>query len=105
MVPSTKILNRKSLSEFSKAKRWTNDDKHYNNKKCTNCGRRGHTIDECHRLHGFPPNYKRRKFFVNNVTAIKTANESKALTNHEESQQSSSFSLTKERYNSLLNLL
>jgi len=55
--------------------------------------------------YGFPPNYKRRKFLVNNVTAIKKANESEALTNQKESQQSSSFSLTKEQYNSFLTLL
>ena len=56
-------------SQKSQAKRWTKDDKHCN-KKCTHCGKRDHTIDECHRLHGFPPNYKRRKFSVNNATAI-----------------------------------
>jgi len=89
----------------SHAKRWTKDDNHYNSKRCTHCGRRGHTIDKCHRLHGFPPNYKRRKFFVNNVTAIKKKNESETLTNQKESQQSSSFCLNKEQYNSLLTLL
>jgi len=47
-------------------------------------------------------NYKRRKFFVRNATAIKKENESDALTNQKECQQSSSFSLTKEQYNSLL---
>jgi len=59
-------------------------------------GKRGHTIDKWHHLHGFLLNYKRRKFFVNNVTAIKKANESETLTNQKESQQSSSFSLNKE---------
>ena len=68
-------------SQNSQAKRWTKDDNHYNSKRCTHCGRRGHTIDKCHRLHSFSLNYKRRKFFVNNVTAIKKANESKTLTN------------------------
>jgi len=57
------------------------------------CCRRGHTIDKCHYLHGFLPNYKRRNFFVNNVTIIKKTNESKTLTNQKESQQSTSFSL------------
>ena len=47
---------------------------------------------------------KRRESSVNNATAIKTVNESEALTNQEESQESSSFSLTKEQYNSLLTL-
>jgi len=64
------------------------------------------TLDECHRLHGFPPNYERRKFFVNNATVInKKENESETLTNQKEFQQSSSFSLTTEQYNSLLTLL
>jgi len=35
--------------------------------------------------HDFSPNYKKRKFFVNNVTAIKKANESETLTNQKES--------------------
>ena len=43
-------------SHNSQAKRWTKDDNHYNSKICTHCGRRCHTIDKCHRLHGFPPN-------------------------------------------------
>ena len=42
---------------------------------------------------------KGEKFFVNNVIVIKMANESETLTNQKESQQSSSFSLTKEQYN------
>jgi len=46
-----------------------------------------------------------RESSVNNVTTIKNANESGALTNQEESQQSSSFSLTKEQYNCLMTLL
>jgi len=36
---------------------------------------------------------------------LKKANESEALTNQKESQQSSSFSLNKEQYNSLLTLI
>ena len=48
MIPSTKN------SQNYQVKRWTKDDKHYNSKKYTHYGRRGHTIDECHRLHGFP---------------------------------------------------
>ena len=25
---------------------------------CTHCGKLGHTIDKCYKLHGFPPGYK-----------------------------------------------
>ena len=25
---------------------------------CTHCGKSGHTIDKCYKLHGFPPGYK-----------------------------------------------
>jgi len=74
-----------SFNKNYQVKRWTKDDKHYNSKKCTHCGRRGHTIDKCHRLHGFPSNYKRRNFLVNNITTIKKANESEALTTQKES--------------------
>ena len=48
----------------SQAKGWTKDDKHYNSKKCTRCGRRGHTIYECHHLHDFPSNYKKRELLL-----------------------------------------
>jgi len=92
-------------SQNSQVKRWTKDDKHYNNKKCIHCCRGGHIIDECLRLHDFSLSYKKRESSVNNATASKTANESEILTNQEESQQFSSFSLTKEQYNSLLTLL
>ena len=50
-------------SQNSQTKRWIKDDKHYNSKTCTHCGRRGHTIDECHRLYGFPPKLQKEKFF------------------------------------------
>jgi len=72
-------------SQNSQAKRWTKDNKHYNSKSCTHCGRRGHTLDECHCLYGFPPNYKRKKFFINNATTIKKENESETLTKQKES--------------------
>ena len=38
-------------SQNSQVKRGTKVDKHYNSKKCTHCGKRGHTIDECHCSH------------------------------------------------------
>ena len=25
---------------------------------CTHCGKLGHTIDKCYKLHGFPPSFK-----------------------------------------------
>jgi len=46
-------------------------------------------MNECH--------YRRRRSSVNNVTTIKTPNKSETFTNQEESQQSSSFNLTKEQ--------
>jgi len=87
------------ISQNSQVKSWTKDDQHYNSKKCINCSRRGHIIDECHRLHGFPPGYKKRESSVNNVTTSEIADESETLTNQEKSQQSFGFSLTKKQYN------
>lgn len=29
-----------------------------NKPQCTHCGKSGHTIDKCYRLHGFPPGFK-----------------------------------------------
>jgi len=59
--------------------RWIKN-KYYNTKRYTHSSRRGHTIDKCHWLHDFPPNYKRRKFFGNTAIAIKKINESEAPT-------------------------
>ena len=25
---------------------------------CTHCGKTGHTVDKCYKLHGFPPRFK-----------------------------------------------
>ena len=33
---------------------------------CTHCGKLGHTMDKCYKLHGFPPGFK----FKNNKNAI-----------------------------------
>ena len=33
---------------------------------CTHCGKMGHTVDKCYKLHGFPPGFK----FKNNKNAI-----------------------------------
>ena len=33
---------------------------------CTHCGKMGHTVDKCYKLHGFPPRFK----FKNNKNAI-----------------------------------
>ena len=36
---------------------------------CTHCGKSGHTVEKCYRLHGFPPGFKfRNKSMANQVT-------------------------------------
>ena len=47
-VEST-MLATKSLGNNSKGKE---------RPLCTHCGKLGHTVDKCYKLHGFPPGYK-----------------------------------------------
>ena len=43
------VLATKSLGNNSKGKE---------RPLCTHCGKLGHTVDKCYKLHGFPPGYK-----------------------------------------------
>ena len=43
------MLATKSLGNNSKGKE---------RPLCTHCGKLGHTVDKCYKLHGFPPGYK-----------------------------------------------
>ncbi|XP_065873535.1 uncharacterized protein [Euphorbia lathyris] len=38
-------------------------------KKCSYCGKDWHTVDQCYKKHGFPPNFKGKKKFVANTVA------------------------------------
>ena len=74
-------------------------------KICNHCGKKGHTIDNCYRKHGFPPGYK----FTN---PKKSANyvgleESRELANEELSEDSlrSNSVITQEQYKELIALL
>lgn len=73
-----------------------------NNRTCTNCGRRNHTIDTCFALHGYPPGnqHKNSKSINVDVTASNTpqreshANPTPAIIN-----------TIQEQYNHILQLL
>ena len=65
---------------------------------CTHCGYTGHTKDRCYKLHGYPPNYKKKQSpTVHNVT----------LDSDDSSQapEASPMTLTPQQYQQLIALL
>ena len=61
-VEST-VLATKSLSNNPKGKK---------RPLCTHCGKLGHTMEKCYKLHGFPPGYKfkNRNMMAHQVSAV-----------------------------------
>ena len=61
-VEST-VLATKSLS---------NNPKGMERPLCTHCGKLGHTVEKCYKLHGFPPGYKfkNRNMMAHQVSAV-----------------------------------
>ena len=55
-VESTALATKSSGNNFKGKERTV----------CTHCGKMGHTMDKCYKLHGFPPGFK----FKNNRNAI-----------------------------------
>ena len=39
---------------------------------CTHCGKLGHTIDKCYKLHGFPPTYKTKNKSMAHLVSFPT---------------------------------
>ncbi|KAL4603608.1 hypothetical protein ACB092_10G136300 [Castanea dentata] len=56
-VESTALI-AKSQTNFGVNYVGNNGNKGKDKPLCTHCGKSGHTIDKCYKLHGFPPNYK-----------------------------------------------
>ena len=47
---------------------------------CTHCGKTGHTVDKCYRLHGFPPGFKfKNKSMANQVAVFGTINPNQSV--------------------------
>lgn len=36
--------------------------------ECAHCGKIGHTIDTCYKIHGYPPNYKKQNHSANSAS-------------------------------------
>lgn len=53
-LAATEVSKKSSTDGFQK--------KEYQRPLCTHCGLKGHTIDHCYKLHGYPPEYKPLKF-------------------------------------------
>lgn len=74
----------------------------YNSKKCTHCGKMGHTIEECYRKHGFPPGYKSRKYPPKSANCVHVNEDDQAA---DPQDQPCKFGFTQDQYNTLLALL
>ncbi|XP_057452997.1 uncharacterized protein LOC130744854 [Lotus japonicus] len=78
----------------------------YSSKKCSYCGKMGHTVDDCYKKHGFPPGFK----FKNPKYANKSANCVHIADDDQDSEGGSSgqdtrFGFTADQYHHLLALL
>ena len=49
--------NKKSYNDYSGENRFQKKDKPF----CTHCNFQGHTVDQCYKLHGYPPGYKQKQ--------------------------------------------
>ncbi|XP_057440407.1 uncharacterized protein LOC130732361 [Lotus japonicus] len=80
----------------------------YNSKKCSYCGKMGHTVEECYKKHGFPPGFK----FKNPKYASKSANLVQTDGDHQDDDDqegkdagNTRFGFTADQYQNLLALL
>ena len=70
---------------------------------CSHCGKSGHTVDQCFKKHGFPPNFKKGHGSAANCVSSDVVDEEDQPAG--ETPTASNFSLTKDQYQSLLALL
>jgi len=73
-----------------------------NNRTCTNCGRRNHTIDTCFSLHGYPPGYQHKN--SKSVNVVATASNASQRESHA-NPTSATINTIQEQYNQILQLL
>nr|KYP43747.1 hypothetical protein KK1_034783 [Cajanus cajan] len=58
-------------------------------KVCTHCGFTNHTVDECHKKHGYPPGHKYHKSngsSINNANVLRAKNSNTKATQNEDAQ-------------------
>lgn len=74
---------------------------------CFHCGYKGHTVDRCYKLHGFPPGY--RSNYQSNSQRVTNEKNSQAIAGTsgvtKESQSAFFSSLNTDQYSQLMNLL
>ena len=64
------------------AKSFNNNPKGKDRPLCTHCGKLGHTVEKCYKLHGFPPGYKfkNKNMMAHQVSAITNQFQNHCLT-------------------------
>ncbi|XP_057444806.1 uncharacterized protein LOC130737053 [Lotus japonicus] len=81
----------------------------YTTKKCSYCGKMGHTIEDCYKKHGFPPGFKFKnpKYAGKSANLAHTTDEDQESTSQENAsgQEATRFGFTADQYHHLLALL
>jgi hypothetical protein len=57
------LMTKVNVAPMHKSGKWNN---HKEKPICSHCGIRGHTVDKCYRVHGFPPGFK----FTKNQSSV-----------------------------------
>ncbi|XP_057420555.1 uncharacterized protein LOC130714651 [Lotus japonicus] len=79
----------------------------WSNKKCSYCGKMGHTVEDCYKKHGFPPGFKFKnpKYANRSANCVHSNEEDQDSQEAVSGQESTRFGFTADQYHHLLALL
>nr|GEY60429.1 putative reverse transcriptase, RNA-dependent DNA polymerase, Gag-polypeptide of LTR copia-type [Tanacetum cinerariifolium] len=107
------FVSKQSDMNRSRNNNWSNNGNNvnrgvYDSLLCKNCGLKGHTIDRCFELIGYPPGFKRNPNLKPNTNGNSKNNSGdfrKGSSNNSESKTSGNVSFTNEQFMKLMSLL
>nr|GEW08988.1 ribonuclease H-like domain-containing protein [Tanacetum cinerariifolium] len=107
------FVSKQSDMNRSRNNTWSNNENNvnrgvYDNLLCKNCGLKGHTIDRCVELIGYPPGFKRNLNLKHNTNGNSKSNSGdfrKGSFNNSEIKASGNVSFTNEQVMKLMSLL
>ena len=97
-------------SKFNDQKKNKGRNPNYQNIQCKNCGIKGHTIDKCYKLIGFPKDFKPRSDFNNqnksfSANSTSVSSSGSPSNNNSQPMDTGSHFLTSDQYNKFLSLI
>nr|GEU51571.1 ribonuclease H-like domain-containing protein [Tanacetum cinerariifolium] len=107
------FVSKQSDMNRSRNNNWSNNGNNvnrgvYDNLLCKNCGLKGHTIERCFELIGYPPGFKRNLNLKPNTNGNSKSNSGdfrKGSSNNSETKTSGNVSFTNEQVMKLMSLL